>query len=272
MVTNNNKFWNDVKWLELKEIFFKKSVSPIFIQLRNRAYSKILDCGTGIGCIPKALNHILTYEEIIGIDVNEGFIEYAKKRFKEDAKIKFQVGDILNLAFEDSYFDLIVAQEVLEHIPGESNIRKALFEMKRVLKNNGQIIVIDCGPSIFIEPSTKLDNTIFMNFNRRFLDLRGSDSSFGRKLWHYMSRAGFRGIEIIPTPWLLYPAPSFSISEKQILKKIICKFFLEANIHSENINETKLRGWLKLREKQIDDDNLVFFVECWTSIGRKKDI
>lgn len=46
--------------------------------------------------------------------------------------------DALNLSFTDNSFDIIVSNDVFEHIP---DIKKALKEAYRVLKNNGKLLV-----------------------------------------------------------------------------------------------------------------------------------
>jgi 2-polyprenyl-3-methyl-5-hydroxy-6-metoxy-1,4-benzoquinol methylase len=53
-----------------------------------------------------------------------------------DPKLKPDfIGDIRNLPFKKNEFDLVVAFEVLEHLPF-SDFDKALFEMQRVSKKN----------------------------------------------------------------------------------------------------------------------------------------
>ena len=47
-------------------------------------------------------------------------------------------GDVTNLDYEDNYFDIITSQDVLEHV---QDYNKALFEIYRVLKNNGLLIL-----------------------------------------------------------------------------------------------------------------------------------
>jgi ubiquinone/menaquinone biosynthesis C-methylase UbiE len=57
-------------------------------------------------------------------------------------KIAFIRGDVRNLSFDDSYFDVVVNTEVLEHLPGYlQDDEKAIREFNRVLKNKGQLFV-----------------------------------------------------------------------------------------------------------------------------------
>ncbi len=80
--------------------------------------------------------------EIHGIDLNEKIIK--------DNKIKFTKGDIRKTDYPDDYFDCITCISTLEHIgvPGrygsdddsDGDI-KAMREMKRILKNEGLLLV-----------------------------------------------------------------------------------------------------------------------------------
>ena len=63
------------------------------------------------------------------VDISESCIENLKKQ-----KGNAIVGDIVNLPFEDEFFDLVVAIEVLEHVEDD---KKAISEIARVLKPFG---------------------------------------------------------------------------------------------------------------------------------------
>lgn len=70
------------------------------------------------------------------------------KRFRKLENIYYYPGDLnpknfsinmhqldaTNIQFEDNYFDVVMCNHVLEHIPDD---RKAMSEMKRVLKDDG---------------------------------------------------------------------------------------------------------------------------------------
>ncbi len=69
----------------------------------------------------------LTGSEFLGYEKNPGQI--IKNIRNEDA---------LNLSFKDNSFDVIVSNDVFEHIP---NINKSLSEAQRVLKNSGSLLI-----------------------------------------------------------------------------------------------------------------------------------
>lgn len=67
---------------------------------------------------------------------NGFFIDISKSAIKNLKKIggNAQIGDIIDLPFQNNFFDLVVAIEVLEHI---ENDQKAFKEIARVLKPGG---------------------------------------------------------------------------------------------------------------------------------------
>ena len=71
--------------------------------------SSILDVATGtadfaIECLR------LNPDEVIGVDISEGMLEFGRKKLKDKGidKIKLQVGDSEALQFEDKRFDAVV--------------------------------------------------------------------------------------------------------------------------------------------------------------------
>jgi demethylmenaquinone methyltransferase/2-methoxy-6-polyprenyl-1,4-benzoquinol methylase len=66
--------------------------------------------------------------------------EQAKAKLGEDANLHF--GDASNMPYPDNHFNLITSSTVLHEMPAEvrSNV---LEEAKRVLKDNGHILLID---------------------------------------------------------------------------------------------------------------------------------
>lgn len=91
---------------------------------------KILDAGCGPGA---ALIYLSQFGEVIGVDISEEALQFAKKR----GKVK--KGDVSALPFEDETFDVVVCLDVLYH--KWINVKKALLEMKRVLKKNGILFI-----------------------------------------------------------------------------------------------------------------------------------
>ena len=75
-----------------------------------------------------------------GIDISPECVHYANKlmKLKEiDARVQLTTGDVRQLAYGDETFDLVLAMEVLEHIPDPL---EGLQEAVRVLKPGGYAI------------------------------------------------------------------------------------------------------------------------------------
>ncbi len=110
----------------LKEIL-KESLEPI-----------ILDVGTGEGFFIKTLlEHLSSYELIIGIDMKEEALIKAREVYKND-RIKFIYMDGQNIDFKDHSMDIVCISNTLHHLPDKE---KVLLEMKRVLKTDGLFII-----------------------------------------------------------------------------------------------------------------------------------
>jgi len=113
--------------------FLKKDLNNIetFRTIKKWSFGKILEIGCGIGYISAYLG------AEYGIDNNSKVIAVAKKLYPHTA---FIVGDSTNLPFKPDQFNTVVCYNVLEHLTN-SEIEKTLFEVKRVLKNDGVFLV-----------------------------------------------------------------------------------------------------------------------------------
>ena len=109
--------------------------------------STVLDVGAGTGGIACQLAEICHVE---AVDVSKVDIEFLKVRAVQDQLHNFnaQVASATSLPFPDSHFDCVTLNGVLEWIPTENAKAhpketqiKGLKEMKRVLKDQGKLLV-----------------------------------------------------------------------------------------------------------------------------------
>lgn len=88
---------------------------------------KVLDVGCGIG-------DMLSFRaNTTGVDINPSTVEHCRKLGLDAKLIKND-----QLPFEDSSFDGVILDNVMEHI---ENPNKILFEISRVLVADGKVIV-----------------------------------------------------------------------------------------------------------------------------------
>lgn len=121
----------------------------------------MLDIATGTGDF--ALEALaLNPEKVIGIDISEGMLAVGKEKMKQrkvDHIITLQLGDSENLPFENDYFDAYTAGFGVRNF---ENLEKGLAEMLRVLKPNGQAVILEFSkPKKF--PIKQLYNFYFNN-------------------------------------------------------------------------------------------------------------
>lgn len=119
---------------------YKKQYTDLF-GLDAEKKLRILEIGCGPGAFSGALHRWYPNAEIVGIDRDGKFIEFA---MKNEQGVKFIEGDATALPFDDNTFDVTISYTVSEHID------PALFysEQKRVLKEGGVCLVLSCRKSI----------------------------------------------------------------------------------------------------------------------------
>ena len=95
---------------------------------------KVLNIGIGGGVLERlALQKNI---DIYAVDPNEKTVSKIQELI---GKEKAQVGYGQNLPFDDTFFDVVIISEVLEHL-NDSIIDKTLQEIYRVLKKGGKLI------------------------------------------------------------------------------------------------------------------------------------
>lgn len=109
----------------------------------------VLEVGCGTGSI--WLGHEKTVSrcrKLILTDLSEGMLETAKKNLGEHDNIEYRIADIQDLPFEDTSFDVVIANSMLYHVP---DIGKGLREVRRVLKAGGIFYCATFGENNFTD-------------------------------------------------------------------------------------------------------------------------
>jgi len=127
------RFYDAVEFLIERKLFKKLRKETL-----NKLQGKILDIGIGTG---KNLPYYNAKAEVTGIDISRKMLEKAKKKAKTlGIKVKIHLMDAQSLKFKDNSFDYVIGTFVLCSIPDPV---KAASEMKRVVKKNGKIILVE---------------------------------------------------------------------------------------------------------------------------------
>jgi ubiquinone/menaquinone biosynthesis C-methylase UbiE len=91
---------------------------------------KILDVGSGEGCLEEEYKETLSDKFVVGIDVSYEALKLSKAKYRI-------VADAAKMPLKSGSFDKILSRETLEHMPSIHIVKNALSEMNRVLKNGG---------------------------------------------------------------------------------------------------------------------------------------
>ncbi len=98
--------------------------------------AKVLDLGCGNGRLYELIKKKNAI--YIGIDNNEALLKKARENFPG---AKFRLGDMTSLNLPDKSFDVVFNIAAFHHIPGKELRHKASYEMHRVLKPDGILIL-----------------------------------------------------------------------------------------------------------------------------------
>ena len=153
-------------------------------------FGTIFDAGCGSGVVSRHLARKYSNAKIIGSDFSPQRVAQAKEEAKGIANLQFQSENLTGLSFENSSFHAIVCRYVLEHMnPGDRS--KAISELYRCLKPNGQICIIDVDGFLFnLFPQTALMEEVFSRISTE----KPFDLHVGRKLPVLLAQAGFQNI------------------------------------------------------------------------------
>jgi ubiquinone/menaquinone biosynthesis C-methylase UbiE len=118
----------------MSRVRYQEMIDVLFRNVSLTKKEKILDIGCAQGGFLNELSN-LGFSDLYGVDVSKKFIEQAHKNLKS---AKFVVGEATSLPFSDSLFDVVIIDQVLEHL---LEPQLAIFEIERVLKVDGYLLV-----------------------------------------------------------------------------------------------------------------------------------
>ena len=132
MIHGFDQFYQDKNYILVKNYLFnylnrKNQIKNIFYKNSSKNHKSILDIGSGISPVSPVP------EKTLFMDISKEGLVYLKNK-----GYKTRYGSITKIPLNTNSVDIIFCSEVLEHIDDH---KKAINEMYRVLKNNGELIL-----------------------------------------------------------------------------------------------------------------------------------
>lgn len=119
-----------------------------------RPEDTVLDVACGLGYGSHILYQNSKAKKVIGVDLSDFGVSYARAHYGVAEEVEFYVGDAQKLdEIADNSIDFITAFETIEHVPEPELYLKAL---KRVLKPSGRVML--CAPNDWADESGKDPN------------------------------------------------------------------------------------------------------------------
>jgi SAM-dependent methyltransferase len=161
---------------------------------------RLLDVGVGPGTITVDLAKRLTNGWVVGIDSAPTAVSTTQKLAAEGdlSNLSVSVGDVYDLEFPDASFDVVHANQLLQHLRDPV---AALREMRRVCRPGGVVAArdVDYAATIWYPPSPALTRwlELFHTVNRS----NAGEPHAGRRLLSWARSAGFNRVDASASAW-----------------------------------------------------------------------
>lgn len=130
----------------------KRLIQALVAEQQLRGDETILDAGCGSGLLLIELAKALPFGKAIGVDLwkrkdqsksQQAIVEKNARIANVSDRLTIMTADIRNLPFPDNSFDLVTSSLVLHSLKPQRERELALYELSRVLRPGGKILLID---------------------------------------------------------------------------------------------------------------------------------
>ena len=165
-------------------------ISWIIESSSKKNENRILDIGTGSGCIPIVLQKNLPNSLIETIDVSEKALEVAQRNASaQKVNVKFMHQDILRLKNLDPVYDIIVSNPPYVRESEKNHMRNNVLKYEPDIA----LYVSDDDPLIFYKHIAKLALSGLKKNGNLYFEI---NQYLGKELWQILNKMGFTKIEI----------------------------------------------------------------------------
>jgi len=126
------------------DVMRRRAMKPIAEWLAGRDQRTLrgLDVGCGTGRLLAFLHDAWPGVRWTGLDLSPPYLTEARRLIGRTARVKLIEGAAEKLPFDDASLDLVVSSFLLHELPADVRLA-ALAEMRRVLKPDGLVVIVD---------------------------------------------------------------------------------------------------------------------------------
>ena len=161
--------------------------------IKKQKPEKVLDLGTGSGCIPVTLSLELSGSAVYAVDKSEGVLEVARKNAKKNqAKVNFEWADILDFQnpFLADRFDIIVSNPPYVKESEKKEMRKNVLDFEPDLA----LFVPDNDPLVFYRNIGRIGKKHLMPDGQLWVEI---NAGLGKETRELFESQGYAEVNLI---------------------------------------------------------------------------
>jgi len=133
----------DLRW----RTYILNTLTFLYNWEQIESQATVLDVACGTGEFERLLLDKNPTQKITGIDISEKMLSVAQEKFVAYPNVEFHQASVNLLPFESHSFDVVVCANAFHYF---DQPQVALAEIKRVLKPNGKLVILDWNKDYFV--------------------------------------------------------------------------------------------------------------------------
>lgn len=136
---NQRDFFDNIakEWDNIIEVNEEK-INTLLSKLDIKENERVLDVGTGTGVLIPFIKKLNKNGYIRGVDLSNGMIEVARKKYKHIPNLDFEIIDVENEVIKEKY-NKIILYSMFPHLENKTKTIKTL--VKKNLSENGKLMI-----------------------------------------------------------------------------------------------------------------------------------
>ena len=140
--------------LKFSRLYHYYTAYKVLSLLNNRKNIKLLDFCCGTSNLFPLFNKMFKNSIYFGMDISNQMLNIGRKKYNTFENFNVNCQDGENLDFNDEEFDAVISRAALHHL---SITQKGIYQIQRVLKKNGYVILLEPISNIFIRQIRRLE-------------------------------------------------------------------------------------------------------------------